>query len=150
MVARRCGHRAGVGVERAAERHAVRPAAGEALHQVAPADHGRQWVAVADGLAEGGDVRGHADDRLVAAERVAKARDDLVEDQERARPVAERPQALGIAGLEGDAADIVHQGLDQHGRDVVVVLVEQSLDGGEVVEGQDALSRPWLRARHRR
>ncbi len=97
----------------------MRRGGGETFQEVAPADDGRERMAVADRLAEGGEVRRDADDRLVAAERMAKAGDDLVEDQEHAPPLAERLQSLRIAGLERDAADIVHQGLDQHGGDVV-------------------------------
>ncbi|MEZ5863684.1 MAG: hypothetical protein R3D25_06280 [Geminicoccaceae bacterium] len=115
----------------------MRRRGGEALEEIATADDGGERMAVADGLAEGGEIGRHADERLVAAERMAKAGDDLVEDQKHAPPLAERLQALRIAGLERDAADIVHERLDQHGGDVVVGGCERLLDGGEVVEGQD-------------
>ena len=62
---------------------------GEALHHVRPAAERRERKSAADDLPEDGQIRRHAVALLGTAARDAEAGDHLVEDEERARRVAE-------------------------------------------------------------
>src|SRR5262249_30033824 len=65
---------------------------GDALHEAAGPAVGAHGETAADDLPEAGEVGSDAVERLGPAVRDTKARDDLVEDQERAVPVAEGAQ----------------------------------------------------------
>ena len=105
------GQRAGV--EHRAERR-------QRLHDVAPAADGADRQAAADDLAERREVGRDVVLRLRAAGVEPEPGDHLVEDQQRADPVALGPQALEEPGLRGDDAHVGGDRLDDHGGDVVV------------------------------
>ena len=124
----------GAAVERAAEVHVPVRRRVEALHVDATAGHRGERIAVCDRLAERGEVRRDAEDRLRPAEVMADARDHLVEDQQRALAVAERAHALEEARHGQDAGRVVADRLEDDGRDLLGVRGERALDVLEVVE----------------
>jgi hypothetical protein len=78
--------------------------------------------AAADDLAETDEVRGDAVAGVRAAEGDAKARHDLVEDQQRAVLAAQRAQPLEVARSRRDAAHVAGDRLDDDRRDLAGVV----------------------------
>ena len=107
------GQRAGV--EHRAERR-------ERLHHLAPAADGADRQAAADHLAERREVGRHVVLGLGAAGVEAEPGDHLVEDQQRADPVALGAQAVEEPGLRGDDAHVGGDRLDDDGGDRLVEL----------------------------
>lgn len=126
-----------VTVVRAGEEGGGAGAGREEVHQVGAATDRADGGSVGDGLAQGGEVGSDAGDLLPAADVVAEARDDLVEDQDAAGPgglLAERGEELLV---REEGTDVVRDGLDDDGGDVGAVLGEGAADGLAVVERQD-------------
>jgi hypothetical protein len=108
-----------------------------ALHELATACDGREREAVGDRLAQRRDVRQDTSDRLIAAEVMAQAGDDLVEDEHGALAVAQAAQALEEARLRHQPRRVVRHRLDDDRGDLLAVLGEHRLDVVEVVEAGD-------------
>ena len=106
------------------------------LHSVAA----RRHHAAGQRLAHAHDVG--RDARVVAAEQLsaaAEAGGDLVEDQQHVMLVAQRAQLTQVLGMvEAHAAGALHDGLDDHRRQLVRMLLERA---GHAV---DARARPGL------
>ena len=83
------------------------PSGASAAMTSARPPNGADGQAATDHLAEAGQVGPDAVAALGAARPEAEAGDDLVEDQERARPVARRAQAREEAGLPGGPAPML-------------------------------------------
>src|SRR5829696_8489997 len=109
----------------------------EALEMLAPAADRGEREPVGDRLAHRREVRMHAGERLIAADVVPEPRDDLVEDQQRAGPVAEVPQALEEAGAREQPGGVVRDRLDDDRGDLAVVALERLRHVVEVVEAAD-------------
>src|SRR5690606_24650315 len=100
-------------------------------HDVAAAAVGADVEAAADHLAEGGEVGPHAGALLGPAAGDPEAGDDLVEDEERADPVALGPQPLEEPGGGRDEAHVGGDRLDDDAGHGVVEV-------GHDVVGDDA------------
>ena len=94
----------------------------EALHQLGPAAERRRRQPAADDLAEDRQVGRDAVALLRAAAGDAEAGDHLVEDEQRAARVAERPQRLEEAGRRRDDAHVAGDRLDEDRREPLAVL----------------------------
>ena len=90
----------------------------ESLHQLALAADGGDGEAVGDRLSHRRDIRRNAADRLIPADVVAEAGDDLVEDQDAALAVANAPQPFEEFLLGQDAADVVRNRLQDDAGDL--------------------------------
>ena len=108
----------------------------EPVHQLgAPAESADRHAA-ANHLAEHGQVRAQAVALLGAAGTDPEAGHHLVEDEQRAVPVAQRAQGLQESGLRQDAAHVAGDGLDDRGGELPAARGEAGLDiGGVVVAG---------------
>ena len=93
----------------------------EPLHQLGATAERREREAAADDLAEDRQVGPHAVQLLRPAARDPEAGDHLVEDEQRARRVAERAQRLEEAGLRRDDAHVPGDRLDQDAREPLAV-----------------------------
>src|SRR5207237_6843939 len=96
--------------------------------------------ATAEDLSEHGQVGQHAIALLRATARDPKARDHLVEDEQRAALVAKAPQALEEPRSRRDDAHVPGDRLDEDARRAV----DRPLDPVEVVEVDDATLSPGL------
>jgi len=108
----------------------------EHFHDVGTPGDGADRIAAADDLAEQGQIRGDAEQRLRAAIGQPH-RDHLVEDEEDAVPLRQAAQKIQeIAGGRDDPAR-THHGLDDNGREIGGVPLDDALHGGRIVERQD-------------
>ena len=126
----RGGHGRGVAVVGRREMHA-----GGAAHDVAPSDDGRDGPAVAQSLADGGEVGLQSEAGLDGPRRRAERGLDLVEDEDRA--VAMRDVLNGLEDLARRRQH--HLGRQDDGRDLAGVGVEEGLERarGVAVELED-------------
>lgn len=135
----------GVGRERAAHEGPARggsDAAHQRHHDVAPpADGAGHGVAPGEALAEHGDVRHDAEIGLCAAHADAEARDDLVEDQQRAELVAQRAHLPVVVREDGPRAALGAQGFEQDRRRSAAQAVELQL----APQGVEVVRRTFLR-----
>ena len=130
------GDAGGHGERVAGERAGLVDVAGgsHALHQRPRPAVGADGEAAADHLAERGEVRGHAVAFLRAAAPEAEAGDHLVEEEQRAVPVAEPAESFEEAGPRLDEPHVSRHRLHDDAGDGGRVGVEDGLDGREVVE----------------
>mmetsp|Transcript_508 Transcript_508/g.1557 ORF Transcript_508/g.1557 Transcript_508/m.1557 type:complete len:443 (+) Transcript_508:800-2128(+) len=127
--ARRHGQR--VAAERASLVHGARGR--HVLHDLALAAVGAHGEPPADHLAHGGEVRGDAPVLLRAAVGDAEAGHHLVKHEHRAVLGAQVAEALEELLVRDDEARVAHDGLEDDARDLVLVVLEDGLHGGEVV-----------------
>ncbi len=120
-------------VSRQRPRLVDRASGGDPPHQVARAGVGGERQAAADHLAEGGQVGGHAEQRLRASPADPEAGHHLVEDQQRAVAVAEIAQPGEETGDGRDQVHVAGDRLDDHGGDLIPRTREERLDRREVV-----------------
>ena len=114
-----------------------RPRRREQIHDLRPAAEGRKRQPAADDLPQHGEIGEHAVPLLRAAACDAEAGDHLVEDEQRARHVAEPAQHLEVAGLRRDDAHVRRDRLhDDRGEPLAVA--EHGIGGRiGVVVGDD-------------
>ena len=126
-----------VPVERPAEVDVALRVGVEPLHvHATPADRG-QRKAVGDRLAHRREVGHHAGNRLDSADVVPETGDDLVEDEQRARLVAQAAQARQEPIVRQEAGRVVRERLDDHRGDVIAMPLERLPHVVEVVEAAD-------------
>ncbi len=101
-------------------------------HHVGSAPEGADREATADDLAEGGEIGPDAEVFLHPAIAEAES-DDLVEDQEDAALLGHRPEAADELRGRRDRAAGAHDRLDDHRREFVAVLADQTRGPVEVV-----------------
>ena len=111
------------------------PGGRKALDQLgAPAD-GADRETAADDLAERRQIRRHAEAALRTLEAAdAEARDDLVEDEQRAVLVTQRSEGLVVAVDRHDDPHVAQDRLGEHRGDLLAVALEDGLDRAGVVE----------------
>ena len=88
-------------------------------------------------LPEAGQVRPDTGDGLRAARRGAKSRNDLVENQQRARGRAHLAQRSEKPIGWRDESHVAGNRLDDDGGDLAAILVEQTLHGRRIVVARD-------------
>ena len=128
----------------------VRPAVADVVredaHDLAAATEGRRRVAVAHRLGERRQVRRDPEELGRAAAGEPEAGLDLVEDQDRAELLRQRPNRLVEARLGHDRLGVAEDRLDDDPGDVVAVALE---DPAEHVQGVVAGRDDRLRRRPR-
>ena len=106
-------------------------------HHVGRAAEGADRKPAADDLPEHRQVGADAEPLLRAAARDPEAGDHLVEDEQRARRVAELAQRLEEARRGRDDAHVPGDRLDDHAREALAVALERPGGGVDVVVRRD-------------
>ena len=127
-------HRGRGGHPVAGVRPAVADVVGQDVHDLGPAAEGGRRVAVAHRLGEGGQVRGHPEELGGPAPGEPEAGLDLVEDEQAAELLGERPHALVEALPRQDRLGVAQDRLDDHGGDVLALALEDPAKGLQIVE----------------
>ena len=113
----------------------------ELVHHVRPSSESRKRKAAAGDLPEDGQVRRHPVELLGSSARDAEARDDLVEDEQGARGVAERAQRLEEARRRRHDAHVPGDRLDDDRGEAFAVALDRSRRRiGVVVRGDDGVA----------
>ena len=96
------------------------------VHHLCATGDGPHREAAADGLAKGGQVRGHIEPLLSSTELRAEGH-NLVEDEQRTVSLGPLTKGSHESRVGGSQPNAVRHGVDQHAGDLVPVFVEQSL-----------------------
>ena len=136
---RKGGHRGGEAQGVSVEGAGVEDRTGrrQQRDEVPPSHQRRDYVPIRDGLAERGEIGLHAVHRPHSANIMAEPAHDLVENEDRAVPVAECASSLQIRLVQDHAASAVERRLDHQGGDFAFVPVERLGDGVEIVDAHD-------------
>ena len=126
-------HRQGVTGEGTGLVHGTR--GGDNVHDVAAATVGADGEAATDDLAHGGEVGGDVPVLLRAALGDAESGHDLVEGEESALSLGDLAKSLEELLVGDDEAEVADDGLENHSRNLTLVLLEDLLDSLEVVVG---------------
>src|SRR5262249_45104160 len=105
-------------------------------HHIYPAAIRCQREAAADDFPQRSQVGLDGRELLNTAEGDSKPGHDFIEDEQCSVPGGELPEGFEKSGHGWNAAHIADYRLDDHGGDLVTVLLECALDGCDRVVGQ--------------